>query len=149
MIAIGDKAPELALPRQDHALTLAVFFKTGCPGCEYAFPFYERLYQAFKGTGLQVVGVSQHDPARTGEFVKKYGVTFPILNDEKLGASRKYDPDFVPTAFLIENGRIADAQASWNRDQLVELSKEIASKLNVKPPVLYEPGEDVLTYRAG
>src|ERR1700740_1818492 len=48
-----------------------VFFKVSCPTCQYALPFYERLFQAYKIKGISLVGVSQNDAKDTTAFMKE------------------------------------------------------------------------------
>ncbi len=157
MLGVGDKAPAIDLrgldDKQyslDRHWTLALFFKTTCPTCKYAWPFYERLYRAYHKAGLQVLGISQHDPARTREYGKEYGSAFPLLIDKELRVSKEYDPDFVPTGFLIDPaGRITDAFASWNRQQFRKLGREIADGLGVQAQTLIAPNEDVVDFKPG
>lgn len=157
MLNAGNRAPEFGLAALDgkrfvldDKLTLAIFFKTSCPTCQYAWPFYERLYRAYNKNGLQVWGISQHDPERTLAFEEKYGATFPHLIDESWQVSRQYDPEFVPTAFLIGKGQeILETTVSWNRDELSRLGRAIAAQLQVPEQQLIKPGEDVVVFKPG
>ncbi len=156
MLTVGNIAPAIKLADIDgksHALqglTLALFFKTTCGTCKYAWPFYERLYQAYRGAGLNVLGVSQHDAERTRAFGAEFGSTFPLLLDEGFIYSRQYDPEFVPAGFLIDKDRnIVAAFASWNREQYEALGQEIAERLGVQPQPLISPVEDVTIYKPG
>ena len=56
----GVRAPEFSLPTVDGKhLSLAealekgpvvlAFFKVSCPVCQYAFPFYQRMYEVNRG----------------------------------------------------------------------------------------------------
>lgn len=157
MLAAGDQAPKLDLKSVDgerftlgDRLTFAVFFKTTCPTCQYAWPFYERLYEAYKDVGLDVWGISQHDRDKTRQFAKTYEADFPHLIDEGFQASLRYNPEFVPTGFLIsKEGEIIKTVVSWNREELDQLSSEIASRLKTKPKVLIEAGEKVVPFKPG
>ena len=64
----GKEAPQFELPAMDgstfsfhDALTrgpvLAVFFKNSCPVCQYALPYYERMYKIYGKGKLSIVGV--------------------------------------------------------------------------------------------
>jgi peroxiredoxin len=157
MLSIGDRAPDFELTAVngeryslDDKLTLAIFFKTSCPTCQYAWPFYERLYKELGGAGLLVWGISQHDREKTRQYANKYGTTFPHLIDEGWKVSRQYDPVFVPTGYLIDsNKRIVETFTSWNRDELNKLSRGIASRLQVQPRDIIEPGEEVVVFKPG
>src|ERR1700741_5199308 len=59
-----------------------VFFKVSCPTCQYALPFYERLFKAYKNQNVTLVGVSQNDARDTLAFAKEFGVSFPLLLDD-------------------------------------------------------------------
>ena len=72
-LATGTKAPDFTLNSLDGkqfslADTLSrgpvvlAFFKVSCPTCQYAFPFFERLYQAYARKGVTLVGISQTKP---------------------------------------------------------------------------------------
>ena len=71
-----------------HGPVVLAFFKVSCPTCQYAFPFLERLEQAYGHKGVRIIGVSQNDPKETAAFTKEFGVTFPVLLDEPGKLSR-------------------------------------------------------------
>src|SRR5438093_2307551 len=88
---------------------LAVFFKVSCPVCQYAFPYFQRIHQAYGSGKVAVVGISQNEKRDTADFMKKFDVKFPVLlDDTKLfPVSNAYGLTTVPTAFWIsEDGRI-------------------------------------------
>ncbi|MGB8648942.1 MAG: TlpA disulfide reductase family protein [Anaerolineae bacterium] len=156
MLGASDKAPEIELLTPDgkayrrNRLTLALFFKTTCPTCQYAWPFYERLHLAYHTAGLNVVGISQHEPERTQAFGIQHGSTFPLLIDEGHKLAHAYAPDFVPTGFLIDsNGQIVATAVAWNREQFEQLGAHIAGQLGVKPKTVISPGESVIEFKPG
>ena len=82
----GVMAPDFTLPTVDgkqvslnDALkkgpVLLAFFKVSCPVCQYAFPFFERVFQSNRGDNVTVLGVSQDNAKKTKAFLKEYGVT--------------------------------------------------------------------------
>src|ERR1700757_1569744 len=92
-LTAGTKAPQIELTALDGSKfslqdassrgpVLAIFFKISCPVCQYALPYFERIYKAYGGGKLAIVGVSQNDQRDTAEFVRKFGITFPILLDD-------------------------------------------------------------------
>src|SRR5213080_3066185 len=60
---------------------LLVFFKISCPVCQYALPYYERIYRAYGDQSVTLIGVSQNQKTEAAEFMKRYGITFPVLLD--------------------------------------------------------------------
>lgn len=157
MLSIGSPAPALELEgiNGEHyssrdKLTLAIFFKTSCPTCQYAWPFYERLFRAYGINGLQVFGVSQHDREKTRQFASTYQASFPHLVDDGLRASGKYNPEFVPTGYLIDKkGKIIESFVSWKRSDFDHLSQTIAKTLKLSPPELIKSDEDVVQFKPG
>jgi len=82
-LAAGTRAPEVELKTLDgkkfslaEALgrgpVVLAFFKVSCPTCQYTLPFLERLYQAYQGKGVTLVGVSQNDAKETTAFCKEF-----------------------------------------------------------------------------
>src|SRR5258706_7978934 len=114
VLSAGATAPDIRLQMTDGAAfslkdesakttVIAAFFKGGCPTCQYAFPFLERIHKAYPRDRVKVVGVSQDVAVATAAFMKEYGVTFPILLDDtkKYPASNAYQLVNVPSTFLI------------------------------------------------
>jgi peroxiredoxin len=92
-LTAGTKAPQFQLNSMDgskfslqDALTrgpvLAIFFKISCPVCQYALPYFERVYKTYGGKKLTIIGISQNEQRDTAEFMRKYGITFPVLLDD-------------------------------------------------------------------
>ena len=93
-----------------------LFFKASCPTCQYAMPFFERLYA--KANRASFFGVSQDDPRKTREFVRSYGISFPVLIDNapKYTVSNAYGLTNVPTPFLVSaDGTVEFSSAGWAR----------------------------------
>ena len=61
---------------------MLAFFKVSCPTCQYALPFHERLFKAYKGQQVSLVGVSQNKPKIPKAFAKEFGISFPLLLDD-------------------------------------------------------------------
>lgn len=137
------------LDRQSHTLnksgarlTLTIFFKTTCPTCVTAFPYIEKIHQAYRDAGLAVWGVSQSDRDRSAEFAIQHGSTFPILIDADWQVSNAYDPAFVPTQWLIDpSGKIIDCVVSFDKAGLNRLSETIAAQLGITA-VTIAPDDD-------
>src|ERR1700730_5230154 len=112
-IVAGNAAPGFSLKAVDgkeysldkltqQGPVVATFFKVSCPVCQFTFPYLERLYKRYGGDGVTFLGISQDDARATQNFAKEYGVTLPLLIDEKgYAASNAYGLTSVPTIFLI------------------------------------------------
>ena len=135
-----------------HGPVLAVFFKISCPVCQYALPFYERIYKAYGSQKLTIVGVSQNEKSDTAEFNKRYGITFPVLLDDtkKFPVSNAYGLTTVPTAFWIaQDGEIEISSVSWMRQEFEQIARKAAETTGASPKPLFQPSEQIADFRAG
>jgi peroxiredoxin len=159
----GVQAPQFELPvlqgpgfSLQNALkkgpVLAVFFKISCPVCQYALPYFERIYKSYGGGKVSIVAISQNDKEETNQFVKRYGVTFPVLLDDttKFPVSNAYGLTNVPTAFWIaEDGEIEISSVGWARQDMEEMAKRAASAGGQSLKPVFQPAEQVPDFRAG
>jgi peroxiredoxin len=145
VLAPGDAAPDFTLPdpegaphRLGEALAagpvVLVFLKADCATCNLAFPYLQRLHQAYPdGARWTLWGISQH-PARAAQwFARNTGVTFPLLIDsEGFPVSQAYDPAATPTVFLIDEGEVRSVQIGFAKHGLNNLSKLVADRLGLE-----------------
>jgi peroxiredoxin len=149
---VGQTAPGFSLTGIDNRtyelekdgarLTLAVFFKTTCPTCMMAWRYIEKLYQQYRGAVFSVWGISPDARNVSVEFASKHRSTFPVLLDTDWRVSRAYDPEYVPTLFLIDqDGRIIDRVVAFDKAGLNRLAETIAARLQV-PVAVIAPAND-------
>jgi peroxiredoxin len=161
-IRTGGKAPSLSLPDtegQPHSLAqelskgpvLLAFFKVGCPTCQYAFPFIERVHRQFATYGASVWGISQDDESASRDFASEYGISFPILIDRKpYEVSNYYGVGYTPTLFLVApDGGIKLAGDGFSKQDLIQTQKWLSQCLSAAPGDLFLPGEKVPEFKPG
>src|SRR5215471_7703675 len=121
VLQAGVRAPEFSLSTVDgKKISLAealekgpialAFFKVSCPVCQYAFPFYQRMYEANRDAGVSFIAVSQDKAHDTEAFLKQFGVKFPVALDDPANydVSNAYGLTTVPSIFYIgADGEIA------------------------------------------
>ena len=161
-INAGQRAPNFSLKGLDgkqysleelckQGPVVAAFFKVSCPVCQFTFPFLERLYKQFGGDGVTFLGISQDDARATKEFSRQYGVTFPIVMDEKgYPASNAYRLTMVPTIFLIDmDGTVKVSSMGFNKYDLEKIASELADRKHIPRAALFQPNESVPASRPG
>lgn len=117
----GTKAPQIP-GYQPGKKALLVFFETDCPTCQLALPYFNALARG----GLQVIGVSQDDEKTTREFVRQMGIEYPVHLDAGLALSRAYDPQSVPTAYLLdEAGQAQTTLVGFDKKALNDLATRL------------------------
>ncbi len=155
-LTAGTKAPQFELPSMEgskfsltEALTrgpvLAVFFKVSCPVCQYAFPYFQRIYKTYGGDKLTVIGISQNDKKDTAAFMKNFDIAFPVLLDDtkSFPVSNAYGLTNVPTAFWISES------VGWLRTEFEEICQKAAFASGDTPKPVFQPAENVADFRAG
>jgi peroxiredoxin len=128
------------------------FFKVSCPVCQYAFPFLERLERAYGHQRVRMIGVSQNSPKETAAFTKEFGVTFPVLLDDRetYPVSNAYGLTNVPTLFWIApDGEIEISSVGWVKADFAEVNRKMAEAQEISAASVFRPGEDVRDFRAG
>lgn len=163
-IVTGNMAPRFslkALDGSDFSLdrlvergpVVAAFFKVSCPVCQFTFPFLERMYKCYGGDGVTFLGISQDDAHPTKDFAKEFGVTFPMLLDEKqkgYPASNAYGLTNVPTIFLIEtDGTVKISCMGFDKKDLESIAAALAERKQIVPTSLFRPDEAVPAHKPG
>ncbi|MGB9236317.1 MAG: TlpA disulfide reductase family protein [Terriglobales bacterium] len=162
-LTVGTKAPDFCLSALDDSKfsleaalrqgpVVAVFFKVSCPVCQYAFPFFEKLHEAYSSQKVTIVGVSQDNARDTAAFLRDYGVTFRTLLDDPNGyaVSNAYGLTNVPTLFLIEqDGAIKISNVGWVKQDIDDVNARLATVQQTPLLPLFRPSDDVRDFRAG
>jgi peroxiredoxin len=163
-IVAGNMAPEFSLKALDgteYALqklllqgpVVAAFFKVSCPVCQFTFPFLERIYKRYGGDGVTFLGISQDGAPDTKDFAKEFGVTFPMVLDEKgkgYPASNAYGLRNVPTIFFIEtDGTVKVSCTGFDKKDLESIARELAERRKIPPAALFRPNESVPDNKPG
>ena len=162
MLSAGDRAPDFELPDLDgrrrrladalaRGPALAVFWKPTCGTCHLAFPYLQRLVEAYPGRGWQLLAVSQDGAEASGEFAEEHGLTFPVLIEgEGWPVSKQYDPEATPTLFLIgRDGTIEMTGVGFDKADLNEVARRLAEHLSETPCIVAEDGDGNPSYKPG
>jgi len=162
-LAAGTQAPDFNLSSVDgkpfslrdalaQGPVVAAFFKVSCPVCQYAFPFLDRIYKNYGGRKVTFVGISQNDQKDTTNFMKQFGITFPILLDETktFPVSNAYGLTNVPTVFWIAaDEEIEVSSVGWSRQDIEEIAGKAADANGANVAPLFRPDEQIAEFRAG
>ena len=118
-VKVDFSAPELTLTdTQGTARSLADYrgqvvlvnlWATWCPPCKEEMPALEAFYNAHKQEDFVIVAVNDGDPeADVLQFVKDYGLTFPVwLDPTYIATEQAFKTLNLPSSFVIDrNGRV-------------------------------------------
>lgn len=130
--AIGEKAPDFALPGLDgttHKLSdykgktvILNFWGTYCEPCKAEMPALQRAYDKWHTQGVEYIGSNIGENAVTiRSFLDQYKLTLPIWLDKNQDIRRKYGVSDYPTTFFIApDGTIANKQVGGMDDKFIE-----------------------------
>lgn len=162
-LAAGKTAPDFKLSTLEgkafslkdalaQAPVVLAFFKVSCPTCQYAFPFYERLFRAYKNQHVTLIGVSQNNADDTAAFAKEFGISFPLLLEDTRSypVSNAYGLTNVPTLFWIgTDGAIEITSVGWVKPEFEAINRRMAEAGAIATAPMFWPSDDVRDYRAG
>jgi len=101
MLKIGQRAPDFILMSSDEKtlspkdftgkeIVLYFYPKDNTSGCTKEACSFESNLKAIKKKGAMVIGVSADSVNSHVKFAKKYGLSFPLLSDEKKEVVKSY-----------------------------------------------------------
>lgn len=78
------------------------FWATWCDPCKQEMPYMQELYPEYKEKGVEIIAVSLDTTELVvNNFVKEYGLTFPIPHDAQSGVRDLYRIVPMPTTYFI------------------------------------------------
>src|SRR5215203_6401949 len=116
-------APELTLTDMQNTPTsladyrgqvvLVNLWATWCPPCKEEMPALESFYNKHKQDGFVIVAINDGDPkADVLQFVKDYGLTFPVwLDPTYIATEQAFKTLNLPSSFVID--RSGTIQLQW------------------------------------
>jgi cytochrome c biogenesis protein CcmG/thiol:disulfide interchange protein DsbE len=142
---VGNPAPDFSVSsvagargavslKQLHGKVVLVdFWGTFCTPCKSSFPKLQALNAKYAGSGLEIVGISEdeaEDKAKIPAFANTYGAKFAIGWDEDRSISQRYQPETMPSSFLIDKkGIVRFAHVGYRNGDEVQIEKEIQDLL--------------------
>ena len=98
----------LRLQEQRGQVVMVNFWATWCGPCKIEMPHLVRLYDKYRASGFQLLGVNiDDDPRNASASAAKLGITFPVLLDGDKRVAKLYELSTMPTTLLIDrDGRL-------------------------------------------
>jgi thiol-disulfide isomerase/thioredoxin len=115
----GQEATDFTLPDlsgASHTLSklrgqvvLLDFWASWCGPCRMTMPMVDKLANEFRGKGLVVYSVNlRESPAVAEGYIKKRGLSLPVLLDERGDVAGKYQVVSIPSLVIVgRDGKVA------------------------------------------
>jgi cytochrome c biogenesis protein CcmG/thiol:disulfide interchange protein DsbE len=103
------------------------FWYTTCPPCLIEMPALEQAYLAYGKQGVVVIGIDVVDTTGAiNDFTRQLGITYPVLRDEGLRASRAFQVTSTPTSFILDRQGVIRYRSSGPLDRAT-LTKQLSA----------------------
>lgn len=89
-------------------VVLVNLWATWCPPCKDEMPALESLYQKYRDHNFTIVAIDDGDPtADVIQFVRTYGLSFPVWLDPKYTATEQaFKTMNLPSSFVIDRNGV-------------------------------------------
>ncbi len=90
-------------------VVLINLWTTWCPPCRAETPALETAYEAYKDSGVVILGVdltNQDLESDVAAFVQEFGLTYPILLDRDGSVAARYQLKGLPSTFFVNRAGI-------------------------------------------
>jgi thiol-disulfide isomerase/thioredoxin len=127
-------------------------YKSSCAASKAMMPILNRFRDAYEHHGLTVYGVAQDSPNVTRSFIRRFGITYPVLIEgDDYPLSVGFDIFATPTIFVIRrDGSIAYTTMGFLKVQINEISEAVSAVLGVDPvEIVSESEEDIPLFVPG
>jgi cytochrome c biogenesis protein CcdA/thiol-disulfide isomerase/thioredoxin len=89
-------------------VVLVDFWTYSCINCIRTLPYVEGWYQKYAADGFVVVGVHtpefafEHDTGNVAASIVRFGITYPVAQDNEYGTWNAYANEYWPADYLID-----------------------------------------------
>ena len=80
---------------------------TWCPPCRAEMPDMQRFYDKYTDENVVILGINLTSSEKNQEnitgFIDEFGISFPILLDEKNSVADRFQAVSIPTSYMIDS----------------------------------------------
>ena len=84
-------------------LVLVNNWATWCPPCKAEMPALQAYFEAHQGQNFTIIAIEAGQPvSEVADFVRRYGLTFPVWTDPTLKATVAFRNPGLPSSYVID-----------------------------------------------
>lgn len=101
-------SPPLTMRELRGKVVLVDFWTYGCINCFHTLPHVNDWDQRYRGKGLAIIGVhtpefpNEHVTASVKDAIERYGIHFPVAQDNEYATWNAYGNQYWPAFYLID-----------------------------------------------
>lgn len=127
---------------------LIVVWRTDCPTCQLAMPFFDRMSQRYKAA--TVVGIAQTSRDEMTQYLKKNKLSMTSYADLNLTISSFLAVDTVPAYWLVgRDGKVSEIGKGWDANKMEAVAKSLAAASSVPYSPLILPADNAPVFKPG
>lgn len=90
-------------------VVLLDFWATWCGPCRHTMPTIQRIYNDYRGKGVEIMGITREPQQIIGEFLKGSQFGYPMFTDNTGAANSAYQIEAIPVLVIIgKSGQIVN-----------------------------------------
>jgi thiol-disulfide isomerase/thioredoxin len=143
-------SPPLTMESLRGKVVLVQFWTYSCINCLRTLPYVTKWYDQYKDKGFVVVGVHtpefafERETANVERAIKRYGIMYPVAQDNQYRTWRAFDNQYWPADYLIDrSGTIVATQ--FGEGSYQQLENAIARLVGDRPPAADANDPDLST----
>ena len=133
----GKKLKRFVSQPYRHVVVMS-FFATWCAPCMLELPILEKLYNKYKSERVKffIIDITEgtrtmpgfEDAPTAGSFLKKKGITMPILYDTRGTVMERYNAVSLPRIYIIDgNRKITQIREGFHSEE--KFTKELSTEI--------------------
>jgi len=129
-----DTGGELSLASLEGKVVVLNFWASWCLPCKEETPRLQKAWERWRGEGVVVVGIDAQDfRADAKRFMKRFGVTYPVVYDGKGSTLGRYGvTGFPETYFVGRDGKLVGERVQGEIGD-EQLERGIRAALSASP----------------
>ena len=103
------------------------FWATWCPPCREEIPNLITLQDQYRDSGFTILGVDVGESkAKVSNFVKKFGINYPVVLDSQMAVAMRYNVVGIPTSILVNSeGKILGQYHAYTTKMVADIEKAL------------------------
>lgn len=103
---------------------LLVFSDPHCGPCDQLAPHLARLHEEHRNNGLDLLMVGRGGTEENREKAERFGLSFPVVLQQKWEVSKQYGIFATPAGFLINENGVTETGVAKGLDQILNLASK-------------------------